>query len=194
MTDITGPLNELRAAYRAFQNAKRDKKEEIREKYESLMADEVRKAVDAEKRAFANLLRDRKDFYDLRVSDIQDHVLRTRNWKVWEDLRDYAAIEPERVTVTNAKEAAALAKSPFRWASDYSTLTVLRNSKGADVNPVTYDMSTNYFHTGSRVWFPAPTDEAAERAAARSDSTPTTWARFVSDEIQAAIDAGHVKS
>lgn len=115
MTDITTPLTELRAAYRAYQNAKRDKKEEITEKYRSRMEDEIRAAVQAEKYAFASLLKDRKDFYDLRVTDIQDHVLRTRNWKVWEDIRDFADIEPEQIIRSNAREAKALAARTYRW-------------------------------------------------------------------------------
>lgn len=110
MTDITAPLTELRAAYRAYQNAKRDKKEEIREKYETRIAGEVRAAVEAEKYAFATRLRDLKEYYGLNVTDIQDHVLRTRNWKVWEDIRDYADIQPEQIirekTRTIAKERA----------------------------------------------------------------------------------------
>jgi len=110
--DITGVLHELRAAYRAYQSAKRDHKERIREKYETVIADEVRKAVESEKYNFSSLLRDRKERFSLRVTDIQDHVLRTRNWKVWEELRDYADIQPEQVTRDNAREEA---KRPYRF-------------------------------------------------------------------------------
>lgn len=115
MTDITTPLTELRAAYRAYQNAKRDKKEEIQEKYRTRMEDEIRAAVQAEKYAFASLLKDRKEFYDLRVTDIQDHVLRTRNWKVWEDIRDFADIEPEQIIRENNREATRKANAGYRW-------------------------------------------------------------------------------
>lgn len=90
MTDLTAPLAELRAAYRAYQNAKRDKKEEITEKYRTQRDEEIRVAVQVEKRAFAKLLKDQKEAYGLRLGDIQDHVLRTRNWKAWVDLRDLA--------------------------------------------------------------------------------------------------------
>lgn len=115
MTDITTPLTELRAAYRAYQNAKRDKKEEITEKYRSRMEDEIRAAVQAEKYAFASLLKDRKDFYDLRVTDIQDHVLRTRNWKVWEDIRDFADIEPEQIIRSNNRAEKKRTDTGYRW-------------------------------------------------------------------------------
>lgn len=110
--DITGVLHELRAAYRAYQSAKRDHKERIREKYETIIAEEVRKAVESEKYNFSSLLRDRKERFALRVTDIQDHVLRTRNWKMWEELRDYADIAPEQITRENAREEA---KRPYRW-------------------------------------------------------------------------------
>lgn len=115
MTDVTAPLTELRAAYRAYQSSKRDKKEEIQEKYRTRMEDEIRAAVQAEKYAFASLLKDRKEFYDLRVTDIQDHVLRTRNWKVWEDIRDFADIEPEQIIRENNREATRRANAPYRW-------------------------------------------------------------------------------
>lgn len=119
MTDITAPLTELRAAYRAYQAAKRDKKEEIREKYETRIAEEVRAAVEAEKYAFATRLRDLKEYYGLNVTDIQDHVLRTRNWKVWEDIRDYADIQPEQITREKSraatKQKAEQSKKKYEW-------------------------------------------------------------------------------
>lgn len=115
MTDVTAPLTELRAAYRAYQSSKRDKKEEIQEKYRTRMEDETRAAVQAEKYAFAKLLKDRKEFFDLRVTDIQDHVLRTRNWKVWEDIRDFADIEPEQIIRENNRDAAKREKAGYRW-------------------------------------------------------------------------------
>lgn len=131
--DITGVLHELRAAYRAYQSAKRDHKERIREKYETVIADEVRKAVESEKYNFSSLLRDRKERFSLRVTDIQDHVLRTRNWKVWEELRDYADIQPEQVTRDNAREEA---KRPYRWdrveyrGEEREALVWLKDPKG----------------------------------------------------------------
>lgn len=128
--DLTGTLKELRAAYRAYQNAKRDRKEEIREKYEARIAEETRAAVESEKYAFAKLLADRKEFFNIRVTDIQDHVLRTRNWKVWEDIRDYAEIEPEQVVRDRSRETRTkqkeLLKRGFEWNSEYSLLTVYK--------------------------------------------------------------------
>lgn len=131
--DITGVLHELRAAYRAYQSAKRDHKKRIREKYETIIAEEVRKAVESEKYNFSSLLRDRKERFSLRVTDIQDHVLRTRNWKVWEDIRDYADIQPEQVTRDNAREEA---KRPYRWdridyrGEERDALVWLKDPKG----------------------------------------------------------------
>lgn len=137
MTDLTGPLSELRGAYRAYQNAKRDKKEEIQEKYRTRMEAEIRAAVEAEKYEFARLLADRKEFYGFRVSDIQDHVLRTRNWKVWEDIRDYAEIAPETITRNNAREEARLASAVYRWDEvDTPFGYALVLLKDADGNPI----------------------------------------------------------
>ena len=130
MTDLTGPLTELRSAYRAYQNAKRNKKEEIHEKYRSRIEDEIRAAVNEEKYAFASLLKDRKEFYDLKVTDIQDHVLRTRNWRVWEDIRDFAGMPPESIVRTNAKKERERENAVFLWSEDYQTHTVKNNING----------------------------------------------------------------
>jgi hypothetical protein len=190
--DITSLVIEAQDARSRMQEARKRIKAEVRRKYEAKIAAECADEIAEAEGTFAAVLA-RVHAAGVPQSVLRREVLRTNVWNEWVKWRDMASIEPERVSTRAAKQAAIDERSPFRWAPDYSTLTVLRNSKGADVSPVTYDMSTNYFHTGSRVWFPSPTDESAERAAARSDSTPTTWARFVSDEIQAAIDAGHVK-
>lgn len=113
--DLTGVLTELRLAYRAYQSAKREKKEEIRQKYEFIIAEETREAVEGAKYTFAKLLKDRKEAFDLKVTDIQDHVLRTRNWKMWEELRDYADITPEQVLRDASREERAKLKAPYRW-------------------------------------------------------------------------------
>lgn len=193
MTDLTGPLSELRIAYRSYQNAKRDKKEEIQEKYRMQMEEEIRKAVEAEKFAFAKRLKDTKEFYSLRVTDIQDHVLRTRNWKVWEDIRDFAGMEPEQVTRETARR---IANSPFHWSDDLLTLTVTKDTKGKELSlPVVFDMTTN--RKVRDRWWPESGSAAengvseAEREAKKQDPAFLT---FVSLEIQRAIDAGEIET
>lgn len=191
MTDLTTPLTELRAAYRAYQNAKRDKKEEIQEKYRTRMEDEIRSAVQAEKYAFASLLKDRKEFYDLRVTDIQDHVLRTRNWKVWEDIRDFADIQPEQISRENAREAKKLENATFLWSEDYAILTVKRNSRGHVLpEPVTYNMAN--LKKRDKKWNPIPDDEELYISTIHADE-PYAFGKMVNAEIQRQIDAGHVR-
>lgn len=193
MTDITAPLNELRAAYRAYQNAKRDKKEEITEKYRARMEDEIRAAVEAEKHAFAKLLADRKEFYGLRVTDIQDHVLRTRNWKVWEDIRDYADIEPEQIsreTARDRKKQEEIEARGYIWADDYSTLTVTKAADKTLETPVLYPIPADlkpYNAQGS--YWPRANDDSAELVAARLDSQ---YHKNLSAEITRQVDAGNV--
>lgn len=190
MTDITAPLNELRAAYRAYQSAKRDKKEEITEKYRARMEDEIRAAVEAEKHAFAKLLADRKEFYGLRVTDIQDHVLRTRNWKVWEDIRDYADIEPEQISRENAREAKARENATYVWSDDYKTLTVLRGTDGKLLDTaIVYEMPERLKKVGGDVYWPVPVDEAVERVAYEGNQA---YIKNLSAEISAQIEAGNV--
>lgn len=191
MTDITAPLAELRSAYRAYQNAKRDKKEEIQEKYRMQMEDEIRQAIQAEKFAFAKRLKDTKEFYDLRVTDIQDHVLRTRNWKVWEELRDFAGMQPEQVTRENAREAKRLENAAFIWSDDYSTLTVKKNSRGKTLSPeLVYDMATNAKVRGG-LWWPDSQDQDYDIRVMKEDED-FQFRKMVSAEIQRAIDAGDI--
>lgn len=190
MTDITTPLTELRAAYRAYQNAKRDKKEEITEKYRTRMEDEIRAAVQAEKYAFASLLKDRKEFYSLRVTDLQDHVLRTRNWKVWEDIRDFADIEPEQIVRENARELKRLENSHFRWSDDYATVTVVKNSKGDELEePVIYTAST--IRVKNELLNALPTSDRDELVAIKTD-TYKGWMTQLHNELEAQIEAGNI--
>ena len=193
MTDLTAPLNELRAAYRAYQNAKRDKKEEVTEKYRARMEDEIRSLVNAEKYAFAKRLKDTKDYYDLTVSDIQDHVLRTRNWKVWEDIRDFADIPPESVVRQNAKEAKRLANAVGVWSEDYSTLTVSKNTRGEVLDPpVVYDSKTLYrVHSN---WWAYAVEQANDADDVRARKADPALAAALTAEFQRAIDEGHIEN
>lgn len=188
MTDLTAPLTELRAAYRAYQNAKRNKKEEIHEKYRSRIEDEIRAAVNEEKYAFASLLKDRKEFYDLKVTDIQDHVLRTRNWRVWEDIRDFADIPPESIVRTNAKEARERENAVFLWSEDYQTLSVKKNSKGVVLDPAVIYYMGNLRKMGS-YWVADTEDDDYELAVRKADES-YAFLKMVTVEIQRVIDAG----
>lgn len=188
MTDLTAPLTELRAAYRAYQNAKRNKKEEIHEKYRSRIEDEIRAAVNEEKYAFASLLKDRKEFYDLKVTDIQDHVLRTRNWRVWEDIRDFADIPPESIVRTNAKEARERENAVFLWSEDYQTLSVKKNSKGVVLDPAVIYYMGNLRKMGS-YWVADAEDDDYELAVRKADES-YAFLKMVTAEIQRVIDAG----
>lgn len=122
---------------------------------------------------------------------LRKEVLRTNDWGIWSYWRDLAEIEPERVSVKNAKEAERRANSPFQWSDDYSTLTIVKNSAGESVEPVLYYMSTNRKIQGK--WWPdssltpGQSMSEIERAARKTDPV---WSKYLSDEIQRAIDAG----
>lgn len=186
MTDITAPLTELRAAYRALQSVKRDKKEEITEKYRARIEDEIRAAVEAERYAFAKRLRDMKDEYGLRVTDIQDHVLRTRNWKVWEDLRDYADIAPEQVLRDNAREEKKRKESglfnpdqyridPSAWTNMCDWFVLLTAPDGSDIElPFSYHTVGNTsLIPGGKRWEEVVSEHFESRAAAQEFVNPT---------------------
>lgn len=117
---------------------------------------------------------------------IQD-VIGTKDWgalQKWRKLMNIAS--PKEI-----RAAHAAANSPFRWADDYSTLTVVKNSVGAEIEPVVYDMSTNRFIANGAIWWPdsGSAEEngisEAERAAKKDDRK---FGAFVSDEIQRKID------
>lgn len=188
MTDLTGPLVELRAAYRAYQNAKRNKKEEITEKYAARIADEVRAAVEAEKYAFAKHLAETKELYSLRVTDIQDHVLRTRNWKVWEDIRDYADIQPEQIVRENAKAERDAEKASFVWDLEAGILTVKKDRNGKALEPIlTFHTSTLRFRDNQ--WMMVADDDDLFMEHMRD--TDRLYS-FIATEVTRAIDAGEL--
>lgn len=89
-------LNELRDAYWNRSMNKRLIRDRIKAKYEGVIYAETQEAIAEIEKEFLDMLKDYKQRYRLRVSDIQDHVLRTRTWTIWTTLRDKAGLEAER--------------------------------------------------------------------------------------------------
>lgn len=189
--DVTSQIIEAQNARARMQDAKKIIKGEVQRKYAEIIAREVAERTQDAEVAFARVLA-KVNAEGVSQALLRREVLRTNVWSVWTYWRDLAGIEAERVTARNEKAAKALANSPFRWADDFATLTVLRTSAGDTLaEPIIYDMTTNRKVQGNW-WWPDPTtpeNEVAERAAHTLDSG---FKAHVSAEIQRQIDAGNI--
>lgn len=194
MKDYTLAVNELRTHYNELAIFKKTVKAQVKAEFEAKMDFEIQSRIEAEEIKFANHVAAVKERENLPVTVIQDHVLRTRTWNRWERIRDLAGIPGEFIRAEDAREAKRLANSPFLWSDDFLTLTVKKDSQGRELaNPVVFDMTSNAKVQGK--WWPnSGTPEQnglsdAEREATKQDSKFLT---FLHEEIQRAIDAGHV--
>lgn len=189
MTDYTAEIAELEAAYRANRVANASIATEVRSKYRTIIADEIRRRKQEVDLDFAHTLARVKARTDMPLGVIQEHILHTKAWDRWVYWRDLANIEPERVSVSAARDAKRIAGSPFRFSADYSTLTVTKDSTGAELaEPVVYDMTTNQW--ADNKWWPNSSAEGmnisgAEKAAVEQDKK---FRKYVSDYIQTEID------
>lgn len=175
MTDITIPITKLRASYVAYQNAKKDTREAIKRKYQALIEEETQAALTAQKAAFVTELRETKEAYGLTVNVIQDNVLRTRNWKVWEDLRDFGGIEPEQILQANAREEAATAKRGYTFEN--GILAVFRDHEGEETPRFEFDVEA--WLAKDKPGIPVALDENAFMEYARGYSDPHAFRRYI---------------
>lgn len=190
MKDYTVAVNELRTHYNELAIFKKTVKAQVKAEFEAKMDFEIQSRIEAEEIKFANHVAAVKEREDLPVTVIQDHVLRTRTWNRWERIRDLAGIPGEFVRAEDARETKRRENAVFLWADDYSTLTVQKDVDGVPIKPFVYDMTTNSkFGT---IWWPDADDNDADMAM-RQGEKGFAYARMVSDEIQRAIDAGHVE-
>lgn len=190
MKDYTLAVNELRTHYNELSVYKKSVKAQVKAEYEAKMDFEIQSRIEAEEIKFANHVAAVKERENLPVTVIQDHVLRTRTWSRWERIRDLAGIPGEFVRAEDAREAKRRENAVFLWSDDYSTLTVQKDVDGvAFAAPMTYDVTTNAKH--GTIWWPDALDRDADMAL-RQGPRGIEYARAVSDEIQRAIDSGHV--
>lgn len=187
--DYTAAVIRLEQSYQSMQLARKRVADEVKMEYRALMRDEIARRQKAAEAQFAGDLAI-EHAAGLPGNVIREHVLHTHDWSRWTKWRDLAGIDPDRVTVLDAKKAAQLENATFLWADDYSTLTVQKDAKSNAISPLIYDMTTNSkFGT---IWWPDATDRDADMATRHGDEG-IAFARMVSEEIQRAIDAGHVE-
>lgn len=186
--DVTTLVIEAQDARSRMQEAKKRIKAEVRRKYEAAIKRETEEAtVDAEVEFARTLARVHAAGVPQNV--LRREVLRTNVWHEWTKWRDLAEIEPERVSVQNAKAAKIEAERPYRWDltnPERPTLTWLRDDKG-DL------LTTPIFAPVIKAWrgkFYA--DEYSKDAVRSQFSDPFAFARAIDAEVKRAYDAGEI--
>lgn len=188
MKDYTLAVEELRNHYNALRVFRKSVREQVKTEFEQKIDFEIKARTEAEEIKFATHLAAVKERENLPVRVIQDNVLRTRTWSRWEYFRDLAGIPGEFIRAEDIRKAKAEAENPFHWSEDFEILTVKKNSRLEDIEPVTYYLSTNRYSNG--IYWPDTSLEgngvsAEYRAALAEDAG---FREFVSDEIARRVE------
>lgn len=191
--DVTMQVIEAQEARSRMQEAKKRIKAEVKRKYEARITQEVAERSAEAEYEFARTLA-KVHASGVSQAILRRDVLRTNVWGVWTYWRDLAEIEPERVTISNAKkereQAEAFANSHFRWSDDYATVTVIKNAKGEELEtPVIYTMDT--IRMKGELFYALPTSDSEELRAMKTD-TYRGWMDQLHTELEAQINAGNV--
>lgn len=190
MKDYTAAVIRLENSYQSMQLARKRVADEVKMEYRALMRDEIARRQKAAEAQFARDLAT-EHAGGMPGNVIREHVLHTQDWSRWKKWRDLAGIDPDRVTVQDAKRAAQLENATFLWSEDYAILTVKRNSLGHVLpEPVTYNMAN--LKKRDKKWNPIPDDEELYISTIHADE-PYAFGKMVNAEIQRQIDAGHVR-
>jgi hypothetical protein len=188
--DYTAAVIRLEQSYQSMQLARKRVADEVKMEYRALMRDEIARRQKAAEAQFAGDLAI-EHAAGLPGNVIREHVLHTHDWSRWTKWRDLAGIDPDRVTVLDAKKAAQLENATFLWSDDYATLTVKKNSRGKTLSPeLVYDMATNTKVRGG-LWWPDSQDQDYDIRVMKEDED-FQFRKMVSAEIQRAIDAGEI--
>lgn len=129
MTDHTVEILRLQQAREELAVTKAAVRARIKAKYNARIADEIQRETAQAELEFAHLLKQAND-RGVPQSLLRLEVLRTNTWSRWTYWRDLAQIEPDRITVANAKQARKLANLPYRWDAEARTITWLKGPKG----------------------------------------------------------------
>lgn len=138
-------IQELKDAYSARKVAKATIRAEVREKYRAVMAEEIESRQMENDVRFAKRMLRAKESLGLTIRDLQDEVLKTRTWSVWEYWRDLMGIEPERVSASLEKEA----RKPYRL--EEGEWYAVKNEEG-DIDPIRLDILER--KDGFAIWPP----------------------------------------
>lgn len=150
MTDRSTQIAILSELYEEYQDAKTSPKvREIRREYKRQAEEAVKQYVDEKAKRFAAELHDAVKG-GLPGGLVREHVLHTQDWNRWRKWRDLAGLDPERVSIRNAKEEAIKAKreaAPYTLRYDNGALTglmdVFRNHRGETILPLAFKFSVS---------------------------------------------------
>lgn len=196
MAEFDAEIAELEAAYRANRVANASIATEVRSKYRSIIADEIRRRKQEVDLDFAHHLARVKARSDMPLRVIQDHILHTKSWDRWLYWRDLADIEPERVSASAAREAREKAeereKITFDWRD--GVLYVLKNPQTGVALP--HDLAIPYV-TDSGAYLGVSSNLLDEAWPVLSAEHPE-WSRIgfemtIASEVQRAVKAGEVE-
>lgn len=185
--DITSLVIEAQDARSRMQEAKKRIKAEVRRKYEAAMKRDTAEAIQDAEIEFARTLA-RVNASGVSQSILRREVLRTNVWDIWTYWRDLAGMDPERVTIQNAKKERERENAVFLWSEDYQTLTVKKNSKGIALDPAVVYYMGNLKKMGS-YWMADTQDDDYELEVRKADES-YAFLKMVTAEIQRVIDAG----
>lgn len=137
MKDYTAEAIHLENLYEAMQIAKKRIADEIRARHRVTIRREIEEAQRDLEYTFAQELA-KSHANGLPGQVIRTNVLRTQDWGRWKKWRDLAQIKPERVTASNARAEATVAKQGYRYED--GILTMLRNHAGDEMEPMQFDV------------------------------------------------------
>lgn len=175
-----------------MQEAKKRIKAETRRKYEAMMNADMAEAIEDVELKFARVL---AEVHDAGVTQgiLRREVLRTNVWNTWTYWRDKANIEPERVTISNARAEKARAEAPFVWNDDYTVLTVRRDPAGnALPTPVDLDRGSMFAMAGKHWFMEGAGEENVKLNNAYFREHKLAWAKMLDAEITKQFEAGNL--
>lgn len=191
MKDYTVGVNELRDHYNQLRLFKKSVRSQVKMEYEAKIDFEVKSRTEAAELKFANHLAAVKERDDMPVRILQDEVLRTRTWSVWERIRDLAGVQPEFVKAEDARALKRLAAQSYHWSDDFSTLTITRTSTGDELeNAVIFPASSIRIRNGQ--YSAVSENERYELAALKAEANAKDYFRMLDTAIREQIEAGNI--
>lgn len=141
MTDFTSEITALQRARVDMQTEKATNKITVKAKYAERIRQEIADADEAAEIRFARLLATAANA-GIPQSILRSEVLRTNDWSRWVYWRDLAEIEPERVIISNARDARKKADANHRWVkfdSDFGyALVITKDTNGNEIPETTF--------------------------------------------------------
>lgn len=192
MTDYTAAVIRLENAYESMKLARKRVADEIKARHRLEQRREIEEATREAEYEFAAALA-REVGLGLPGNVIREEVLRTQDWSRWKKWRELANLEPERVTIANAKAEKARAEAPMLWNEDYTVLTVRRDPNGTMLRQAVDLDRNSVFTMSGKYWF---MEGAGEDNVKLNNSYfrehKIAWTKMLDAEITKQFEAGNL--